>query len=216
MGRLSESERWCPSCERSVVVLSAMSESEARSLLAARKGTRTCIAYRVGADGQVRFSDHALALAGWALVTVLAATGCMGFESQEFETLDDLESEAWPSWSVTPVAKPERREPIEPAVPASASPDPGRIIVMVFEMHSDEPIPGAIVRISSRLGELSGRTDHRGVWQLDEIVAGTYLVEVGEGWDSRSLEVRLEPGGLSKVLLRQYDETELILGDAGF
>jgi hypothetical protein len=49
---------YCGHCEKSVHVLSNMTEREARALLAAREGQAMCVTYAVRADGSIRFAPE--------------------------------------------------------------------------------------------------------------------------------------------------------------
>lgn len=62
--------RFCQSCAKDVHDLAEMTETEAKSVLAAHAGQRICVRYNLDVDGSVRFRSEVLplvALAGLAL-----------------------------------------------------------------------------------------------------------------------------------------------------
>lgn len=105
-------ERWCDGCTRTVHDLSTYSELEARALL--RGGSeRLCVAYRVGARGQVMFRSTMLDRVAVALASValLVAAGCVGFDELEVEVPDpELELDA-DTWVTVPSCDPEPQPP---------------------------------------------------------------------------------------------------------
>src|SRR6187200_1035200 len=50
--------RHCESCDKEVINLSAMSERDAQKVVAVARSQKTCVRYRVGADGMVMFAPN--------------------------------------------------------------------------------------------------------------------------------------------------------------
>lgn len=68
-----EKRRFCASCDKHVHDLSAGTEEEARTLLAANQGRRICVRFARDASGGVRFRT---ATAVAAIAVAVAVSGC--------------------------------------------------------------------------------------------------------------------------------------------
>lgn len=66
--------RFCHSCAKDVHDLAAMTEREARELLAATAGQRICVRYLADRDGRIRFRPEAAARAAVAGLALAACT----------------------------------------------------------------------------------------------------------------------------------------------
>jgi hypothetical protein len=232
MPRISEAERWCSICRKRVHELSNLRESEARRLLrAGKKRGRMCVNYRVDDRGRVQFRDRpapgrgrrALALSGLALAVTVAASGCVGFESEEITQPEEYAPAYWADSSFEPL-RVEVPPPPPPPTPTNADAEPGQLLILVVDASRDElPIVGIAVEVEWDSGSLDGWTGMAGSLRFDDLEAGAYMVEVqAEGYAGTKTWVQIDAGESSTLTFRIEPEqtvepsrrrSEEIMGD---
>lgn len=162
-GRDGAKSWYCGHCEKSVHVLSNMTEKEARSLLAERVGQDLCVSYAVHGDGSVRFrpepepaplvplsSLRRRAGVAAALGVSAALAACTPHERSEpsqVVAVDPIDAPKWHAAVTIPLAEPEPPQMIEGGIGARREPIPEPIRepeLMVDGGMRAEPIPEPI------------------------------------------------------------------------
>ncbi|MDC0666511.1 hypothetical protein [Nannocystis radixulma] len=84
--------RHCERCRHEVLDLSALTEGQARRLLAARKGQSTCVRARVSADGHALFRRERQRVLPAAAAVALAACAPHTPEAQQLAPASEVEA----------------------------------------------------------------------------------------------------------------------------
>lgn len=135
--------RHCERCTHAVHDLSALTERQARRLLAARKGQQTCVRARVSADGQALFRPEPRRVLPAAAAVALAA--CTPHTPEAQRLASAVEVEAVPevmSPPIIPVGPPQQGAGPEPE-PCPPKPSP-RVKGKAGAVERDRDILGLI------------------------------------------------------------------------